>query len=283
MVDLIIKLSGNKKLFSNPKKFAKKLEKAKTLGDIHVPEYKFKLPMNIVKLDGYNVYHIGNNKNNKAIIYLHGGAYIAPGERYHCKFVESISKVSNVDIYDLDYPLIPNHTYKDAYDLLEKLYDKLSDKEVIIMGDSAGGGFALGFTMYLKEIKKKLPSKLVLISPWVDITMSNPDLQAFEKTDVMTSTYGLVECGKLWANKLDRKDYKVSPLYGNMKGLPETLMFAGTNELLYPDLLRLNTLFLMNKVKYKLIQGYKLGHIYPLYPTKVGKNAVIQMSEFINK
>ena len=68
-----------------------------------------------------------------------------------------------------------------------------------------------------------------------------------------------------------------------MKGLPETLMFAGTNELLYPDLLRLNTLFLMNKVKYKLIQGYKLGHIYPLYPTKVGKNAVIQISEFINK
>lgn len=282
MVDLIIRLSGNKKLFSDPKKFAKKLEKAKKSGDTH-NTYKFKSSIDVIKIDNYNVYHIGKNKNDKAIIYLHGGAYISPGEYFHSRFVELVSKLSNVDLYDLDYPLIPNHTCKDAYDLLEKLYDKLIEKEVIIMGDSAGGGFALGFTMYLKEIKKKLPSKLVLISPWVDITMSNPDLQAFEKTDVMTSTYGLVECGKLWAGELDRKDYKLSPIYGNMKGLPEILMFAGTNELLYPDLLKLNVLLLMNKANYKLIQGFKKGHIYPLYPDKDGKKAIMQISEFINK
>ena len=281
MVDLVLKLSGNKKYFSNPKKFLKKVENASKLGDIHLPNYKFKLPMDIIKVDNYNVYHIGNNKKDKVIIYLHGGAYISPGEYYHYRFIENISRICNIDIYDLDYPLLPKHTYKDAYDVLEKLYDLLSDKEVIIMGDSAGGGFTLGFTMYLKELKKKLASKLVLVSPWVDVTMSNPDIKKFEKTDHMTSTYGLVECGKMWASDIDRKDYRISPLYGDFKGLPDILMFTGTNELLYPDLVKLNMMMLMNKVNVRLIQGYKQGHIYPLYPNKIGEKAVNQINEFI--
>ena len=281
MVDLIIKLSGNKKLFSDPKKFLKKVEAASKLGDIHLPNYKFKLPMNIIKVDNYNVYHIGDNKKDKVIIYLHGGAYISPGEYYHYRFIENISRICNIDIYDLDYPLLPKHTYKDAYDILEKLYDLLKDKEVIIMGDSAGGGFTLGFTMYLKKLKKKLPSKLVVISPWVDISMSNPDIAKYEKTDYMTSTYGLIECGKMWKDSLDSKDYRVSPMYGELKGLPDILMFGGTNELLYPDLVKFNMMLLMNKVNVKFIQGYKLGHIYPLYPTKVGVKAVNQIKEFI--
>lgn len=280
MVDLIIKLSGNKKQFSNPKKFSKKMEKASKLSDFHLPDYKFKVPMETIKIGGYNVYKIGKYNSDKVIMYIHGGAYISPGERFHYRFVEKLASTCNIDIYDVDYPLAPNHTYKDAYKLLLEVYDTFN-KEVIIMGDSAGGALTLSFTMYLRELKKKLPSKIVLISPWVDVTMTNSDIARFEKTDSMTSTYGLVECGKMWKGELDSKDYRISPIYGDVKGLPDILMFGGTRELLYPDLVKMDMIFKLNKVNSKFIQGYKQGHIYPLYPNKIGDKAVNEIKEFI--
>lgn len=189
--------------------------------------------------------------------------------------------MSNIDIYYPIYPLAPNHTYKDAYLLILKLYKKLlkENKEIILMGDSAGGGLALGFAMYLKELNIKLPNKLVLLSPWVDITLSNPSIEEFEKNDPMLSCYGLVEYAKLWAGDLDLKDYKLSPINGDLSNLPDTLIFTGTNEILYPDLILFDKKLQKNKVKSELIIGKNMNHVYPLYIKK--KESLEKIINFI--
>lgn len=189
--------------------------------------------------------------------------------------------MSNIDIYYPIYPLAPNHTYKDAYLLILNLYKKLlkENKEIILMGDSAGGGLALGFTLYLQKLNVKLPNKMVLLSPWVDITLSNPSIEEFEKNDPMLSCYGLVEYAKLWAGDLDLKDYKLSPINGDLSNLPDTLIFTGTNEILYPDLILFDKKLQKNKVKSELIIGKNMNHVYPLYIKK--KESLEKIINFI--
>jgi len=157
-----------------------------------------------------------------------------------------------------------------------------SNKKIILMGDSAGGGFALAFTQYLKELNIKLPFKLILISPWVDISMSNPSICEYEKIDPILSRCGLVEIGKYWAGDLDVKDYKLSPIFGNLVNIPNTLLFAGENEILYPDICLLYDKLKYNGVNCEFVVGKNMNHDYPLYPFKLCKIAREKIIEYIN-
>ncbi len=74
-----------------------------------------------------------------------------------------------------------------------------------------GCGLSVAFCEYLAELGLNQPDKLILFSPWLDISMSNPKVADFEAVDPMLSAYGLIEMGKCWAGDLDIKDYKVSP------------------------------------------------------------------------
>lgn len=272
VLDFVIRTMGPKKSFSDEKKFNKILEKRKKMSEYKIPKLKYKSTIIKKEFNGCDVYHFSNN-SDKVAIYLHGGAYVGEASIFHPIFVDEIAYESGIDIYFPIYPLAPNYTYKDAYELLFNLYDSLMDKEIILMGDSAGGGLALSFSLYLKELNLKLPYKLILISPWVDISMCNEELKKYEDNDPMLSIYGLVESGKLWAFELDVKDYKVSPLYGDLSGLPETILFTGSKELVYPDICLFYDKLKENGVSCKLIIGDNMGHIYPLYPIKECKEA----------
>ena len=81
-----------------------------------------------------------------------------------------------------------------------------------------------------------MPERLVLLSPWIDVTMTNPAIPTLEEGDFILSAYGLAGLGKLWAGEMDVRDSRVSPLYGSMAGLPPTLIFCGTDEILRPDI-----------------------------------------------
>ena len=88
------------------------------------------------------------------------------------------------------------------------------------MGDSAGGGLALGLAEALRDEGDTLPEELILISPWVDLTMSNPDMKDYVKHDPMLGIDGLRRMGEVWANGLELTDPKVSPIFGDLSGLP---------------------------------------------------------------
>ena len=147
----------------------------------------------------------------RMVIYIHGGGYVNEIRLPHISFCDRLAKKINACVFSPIYPLAPNHTYEETYEIVEKLYNHLltTEKPIIIMGDSAGGGFSAAFCEYLAVKDMPQPENLILISPWVDMSMSG-DYDDVEY-DPMLGIEGAREIGKAWAGDLDTKDYKVSP------------------------------------------------------------------------
>ena len=201
----------------------------------------------------------------RLVIYLHGGIYVNEIRLPHIIFCDKLAKKVNACVFAPIYPLAPNHSYEETYDIVEKLYDYLLTlkKPVIIIGDSAGGGLSAAFSEHLAVKNKPQPENLILISPWVDVSMSGDYDVEF---DPMLGVDGLRKMGETWAGDLDPKDYKVSPLFGQVSKLPKTTLFVGTHEIFYPDVVKFHDKLKNNGVDAELIVGEEMTHVYPVYP-----------------
>ncbi|MDO5811264.1 MAG: alpha/beta hydrolase, partial [Methanobrevibacter sp.] len=234
-----------------------------------------KIPHTIFKsrdFGGLEVFTFGDENAKNTIVYMHGGAYINEINYQHLLYCMKLSRKLDAYVILPVYPLAPLHKSTETFDLITELYKTLTSKSnLILMGDSAGGGFVLSFCQYLKTINLPQPDKIITFSPWVDISMGNPPYDS--KNDPILGEVGLKEMGKSWAGEWDTKDYRVSPLYGDNKGLPRTLIFAGTGEIFYKDIKRYVENLKNDGVDVKLITGDDLFHIYPLFPSPEARNA----------
>jgi triacylglycerol lipase len=111
---------------------------------------------------------------------------------------------------------------------------------VILYGDSAGGAMALAVAQLLVGRNEPAPSHMVLISPWLDVTMSNPVIASID--DPVLRMASLRKAGRQWAGDLPPTDPLVSPVYGSLAGLPPTAVYCGSLDLLAADVLRLQEL-----------------------------------------
>lgn len=202
----------------------------------------------------------------RLVIYIHGGIYVNEIRLPHISFCDNLAKKINACVFTPIYPLAPNHTYKETYEIVEKLYNHLltMNKPIIIMGDSAGGGFTASFCEYLAINNLPQPKNIILISPWVDVSMSG-DYDDVEY-DPMLGLEGAREMGKSWAGDLDPKDYRISPLFGEVSKLPKTTLFIGTHEIIYSDVIKFYDKLKDNGVDVELNVGEEMSHVYPLYP-----------------
>ena len=205
------------------------------------------------------------DSTERLVIYLHGGIYVNEIRLPHIIFCDKLAKKVNACVFAPIYPLAPNHSYEETYEIVEKLYDYLLTlkKPVIIIGDSAGGGLSAAFSEHLAVKNKPQPENLILISPWVDVSMSGDYDVEF---DPMLGVDGLRKMGETWAGNLDPKDYKVSPLFGQVSKLPKTTLFVGTHEIIYPDVVKFHNKLKDNGVEAELIVGDEMTHVYPIYP-----------------
>ena len=206
-------------------------------------------------------------KFNKVMLFVHGGAYISGAGSSHARFCDNLADMNNALVVVPSYGLTPQCTYKEAYEMLDKVYGEISkyNLPIIIFGDSAGGGLATGYTLLLKEKGTKMPDKVVLISPWLDITMSNADIEKYQKNDRMLAPFGLAEAGKLWAKGLNTKDYRVSPIYGDFSDFPETLLFCSTWEIFYPDEVKFAKILKDKNVPHTVVELEGFIHDAPLF------------------
>ena len=217
------------------------------------------------------------------VIYLHGGAYVSEIEDLHIIFCDKLAEKANATVFAPIYPLAPNHTFEETYAIVENLYELLLkfEKPITIMGDSAGGGLSAAFCEYLSANGLAEPEHLILISPWVDVSMSG-DYDDYIDIDPMLGVDGLVEMGKAWAGDIDTKDYRVSPLYGNIEKLPQTAIFVGTHEIFYPDILNFYNKLKDNGIDVELNVGEEMSHVYPLYPlVPESKEAFNRIAEIV--
>ena len=200
--------------------------------------------------------------------YLHGGAYVNGFNAHQWRFMDRLARQTGCTVVAPAYHLAPWADYARAYDDLTALYRTLlaeyPGRRLILMGDSAGGGLALGFAEALAANGDPLPERLVLFSPWVDVSMDNPDIADYLPVEPMLH-FDLVKVhGRYWAGDADTHFWQVSPLFGDMAGLPPVTMTCGTRELLYPDILLARDRLAEAGVDVTLRVGRGLNHDWPL-------------------
>ncbi len=201
----------------------------------------------------------------------------------HIVFCDKIAKKTNATVFAPIYPLAPNHTYEETYRIVEDLYKFALEigKPITIMGDSAGGGLSAAFCEYLASRGFEQPEHLILISPWVDVSMSG-DYDDYIDCDPALGIEGPRELGKSWAGDLDPKDYRISPLFGDVSQFPQTTVFVGTHEVIYPDIIQFYDKLKSSDIDAKLFVGDEMNHVYPIYPlVPESKEALNQIIEII--
>ena len=203
------------------------------------------------------------------VFYLHGGAYKMDFSRFHWHFLERLIDATDAAVIAPAYRLVPFATWEDAFDLVMPLYRDYvgahPKRKVILMGDSAGGGLSLAITENLRAEGTRMPDELVLMSPWVDVAMDNPAIEAFTEVDPWLWPEQLRVCGRHWAGEAGVHDWHVSPINGDLAGIDHVTLVTGTKEVLLPDSLRLFEL-LDRDAGNELIVADGMMHVYPLMP-----------------
>ncbi|WP_405305802.1 alpha/beta hydrolase fold domain-containing protein [Methanobrevibacter sp.] len=238
-----------------------------------------KPPKGIFKMSDSQMYTFGNENAEKTILFMHGGAFVSEINYQHLLYCLKLSRKLNARVIAPVYPLAPLHNARETYEMITGIYKTLNHENLILMGDSAGGGFVLSFAQYLKTVGLPQPHKIIAFSPWVDISMSNSPYD--NEHDPILGEIGLREMGKSWAGDLDTKDYRVSPLYGDVAGQAQTLIFSGTGEIFYKDIELYVEKLKKSNVNVKFIKGEGLFHIYPLFPSPEAKKAFKEIKKEI--
>ena len=195
-----------------------------------------------IEYDGRNIFVLtpkSEKKNDMIILYLHGGSYMGAMTNEHWDLYKDLINDLGCTIVAPDYPLTPKYTYKDVenmmYPFYEKLVDKIDTENFIFMGDSAGGGLALAITEKAGENNLKLPKRLILISPWLDVRLENPEIDEVQKRDPVLFKPTLKLAGEIYAGNDGINNVFVNPIDGYIDNLPEITIFTGTNDILNPD------------------------------------------------
>jgi acetyl esterase/lipase len=203
-------------------------------------------------------------ENNIIILYLHGGAYYANITQMHWHLIEQLLVNTNATVIVPDYPLAPESNCENTYQFLDAVYAKISSsypsKQIVFMGDSAGGGLALGFAQKIRNEKLKQPEQIILFSPWLDLSMSNPEIVKFDKFDKILSIEGLKIAGKKYADAMSLTDFRVSPIYGDFSTLGKISIFTGTNDVLIADARKLKQILEIQNINLNYFEYSGMFH-----------------------
>lgn len=219
------------------------------------------------------------------VVYLHGGAYIRPITAFHWRFLRSIVEQTGCTFTVPLYPLAPEANCAQVVDAVTNVYirecARTGVEYVAVMGDSAGGGLALALCYALRQKAMPMPRSLVLICPWLDVSMTNPLIAMTEKDDPMLATIGTRAAGRLYAGDLDLQHCYVSPLYGDPRDLPPILLFAGTNDIAHHDALLFAEKARAAGCSVDLQIGQGMIHVWPILPIPEGKEARKKIARYL--
>lgn len=247
-------------------------KRAENAEEYSIPE-DAEITVSVVKGEyaGMPVYvlHGAAEPDGQVIWYFTGGSYIDEPRGTHWTFLNALAEDTGAAIFVPLYPKLPDADAETAYAALTEAYTSCMTGmvygELVFMGDSAGGGMALSFAMQLRDASLTGPDRLILLSPWVDVTMTNGAIPAHAKKDPALDSEMLRQLGVLWAGELDPSDPVVSPLYGDLSGLGRIYFFTTDGELLYPDHVELERALTGAGAEHEMLPQRSLFHCWPLY------------------
>lgn len=231
-----------------------------------------------------------STKNGLGILYLHGGGYVVGSSKSHSKLAAQIGHAAQAQVWLPEYRLAPEHASPAAIEDVIAVYKALlaqgqDPKKLVIAGDSAGGGLSLSTAIAIRDAGLPLPAALVLLSPWVDLSLSGETMKTHAAQDAMLSEDWLSWCAKNYCGQKPATDPSCSPLYADLTDLPPVLIHVGTEEVLLDDAKRLAE----QTGKYGIPMSFKVydqvGHVFQFHAgiLKESDDSIEHIGQFIHK
>jgi epsilon-lactone hydrolase len=219
----------------------------------------------------------------RRLLYLHGGGHVqhmVPPQWWMLgRLVESSGRTAIAP----HYHRAPAHHAPDILEQVVAIYADLRAQggEIAIVGDSSGGGLALAVAMLLRDRGLPLPDRLLLICPWLDLQVSDPAMAAIVPEDPMLDLPGARAAGRWYAGDLPLDDPRVSPIFGDLAGLPPILMLAGSRDVLVVDARRLAAKAAAQGAALSFAEYAGMFHVWPAAPIPEGDRAMAEMAAFL--
>jgi acetyl esterase/lipase len=224
---------------------------------------------------------------DRQVIFLHGGAYCLMSAMTHHRFGGHIANAAEAEVIVPDYALAPEAPYPQARNECRAVVEACRAdglRRLILAGDSAGGGLALAVACVLRDAAMAGPDALVLMSPWLDLSLSGPRLQADQIDDPILSKRNLQILADLYRGDIPAVDAGVSPLFADLSNLPPLLVQKAQKDLLAEDAERLAARW-PNPDRVTLEAYPGMLHSFQMFAGDMPEadHAVSQISVFLNR
>ena len=233
--------------------------------------------------------HPENAVQDRAILFLHGGAYIQGSPRAYRGFASQIATRARAATFALQYPLAPEHPFPAAPKTALVAYRWLTESgfsKIALVGDSAGGGLAL-VTLAQIAADKALTQAVagVMFSPWTDLSQSGSSMGDPRVTEPLLNRDMIVGAARTYLGSALPRHPGASPLFGRFAGLPPLLIQVGSDEILLDDSFRFARLAANAGVPVKLEIWERLHHVFQLNSTELvsARRALDRAGEFLEK
>lgn len=288
LLSTVIKLKGIKKTFSKDPIDYPKLRK----DDIYSPSKR-----DILELD-FQSFMIKKSKiteilpkeepSENVILYFHGGATISGPSDLHWNSIAQIVKQTNIKAFLVDYAKAPEHQITEINENIDAIYDdillKYSSKSIILLGDSAGGMLLILLVQRLIKNCKPLPKTIILLSPVLDASMTNPAIDDIEKFDIMLSRKGVISAKKMCSGNISLQSEEISPIYGSFKNFIPTYLFTATHDIMYPDTEIFIQKMRAENIPIHVFKGEEMPHIWAFLPVmSEAKKALNQVIDVLKR
>ena len=225
------------------------------------------------------------------LLYLHGGGYVVGSMRSYEGLLAQIALATGGQVVAFEYAKAPERPFPSALSESLLVYEWLlkqgkAPEEIVLMGDSAGGGLCLSLLQKLQEEKLPMPARLVLIAPWADLTLQAPSITQKAKQDHIITREYLDIVRRLYVPDLQMLEHPlVSPIYANFEGFPPTLIQVGTNDLLYDDSIQLVEKMKTAGVAVDLEVWENMPHVWHVIGDRLPEagKALQKIADFIRK
>ncbi len=226
-----------------------------------------------------------NAPEEKLIFYIHGGGYVSGSNNDHRNIVSKVALQTGITTLLFEYGLAPENPYPAAVNDTINVYQAILQKgykpeNIITMGESAGGGLCLATLLALRDKKIPLPKAAVAISPWTDLSCSGNSYHTKNKVSLAPLNSWNV-FSHYYVGKHNVRDPYISPLFGDLKGLPPIYINAGENDELFDDAKKFAEKAKFAGVETTFYGGEGMIHCYPLL-APMFPEATKAMNEIVN-
>lgn len=226
----------------------------------------------------------------RVILYIHGGGFVLGSSRTYREFTARLGRAAKARSLVIDYRLAPENPFPAGLEDCVKAYEWLiaeghDPKDIAVAGDSAGATLILSTLLILKSKKIPLPACIGAICGWYDLTNSSPSIVSNGNRDIFVPPNFNDAAAKIYLGGADARDPLASPLFGDMKGFPPTLIQVGDMERLIDDSTRLHAKLQAEGVESVLEIWPDMPHIWHFFGSMLdeGTKATERVAEFIAK